>query len=59
MAGVKRLNASSLVLGPLLGCGVVVVEKSQRELARKGRIFITFCFYVLSLEYPQAFSSST
>jgi hypothetical protein len=30
----------------------------QRELVRKGCSFITFYFYVLSLEYPQALSSS-
>src|SRR6266852_3323476 len=30
----------------------------QRELVRKSCSFITFYFYVLSLEYPQALSSS-
>ena len=30
----------------------------QRELVRKSWSFITFYFYVLSLEYPQALSSS-
>jgi hypothetical protein len=30
----------------------------QRELVRKSCSFITFYFYVLSLEYPQALCSS-
>jgi hypothetical protein len=30
----------------------------QRGLVRKIRCFITFYFYALSLEYPQALSSS-
>ena len=30
----------------------------QRELVRKSCSFITFYFYVLSLEYPQVLSSS-
>ena len=38
--------------------GAIFQAVPQRELVRKGCCFITFYFCVLSLEYPQALSSS-
>jgi len=32
--------------------------KFAKRITKKSRIFITFCFYALSLEYPQALCSS-
>jgi hypothetical protein len=53
--GIKTLHTPILVVDETAS---TIVRQSRKENSEKSCSFITFCFYVLSLEYPQALCPS-
>jgi len=57
-AGMNTVEAERLVQEVRDSAVHCAKRRPSKRFSRKSCSFITFCFYVLSLEYPQARSSS-